>query len=262
MVLCASILLIPDIYKKKINELKILRLTNMKLFLTAIFCFFLGIVKAQINISIEAGYNRAQWTIVDEISSMRYSTEWINNFKIGVTSNIKLVNELYITPGVIINGKGTFFEFRYRVDVNSKKIRTYYAEIPVILNYQIILNEQIAVRLGGGGYIAYGLTGKEKGYVQTGIVGQPADKTDINQNVKFKNSNEPYKITSSEPMEIRPFDYGLSALMAIKYKKAQLLLSYSKGLIEVLPNGIEYLNANFKNKVVSVSLGYTLNRSN
>ena len=121
---------------------------------------------------------------------------------------------------------------------NSEKLKSYhitdnkvYVELPLLLTYRFNVSEKLKLIFSGGGYIAYGITGKFK-----------------NTNTLLDGSKRKDKVDSFSA-GVEKFDTGLAAGAALEYND-----KYSIGLSSDF--GLKSTQARFKNRTYGLSFGY------
>lgn len=141
-----------------------------KLLLPAAFIYSSLTANAQVSIAPEAGLNYAQ------LSSTADNTEFQNTPlirpKLGINFNLPLFNStaIYLQPGLFYSGKGGRYE--YTTDLAGSKsegdytFRINYIEVPVQLMVDFDLGSLGGIFIGAGPYLAYGLSGTQKGEIR------------------------------------------------------------------------------------------------
>jgi hypothetical protein len=190
---------------------------------------------AQIKFGPKVGFN---------ISELQNNTEYIigkhhisSGYHIGVTSEIRLVKELFLQPGFIIINKGS----RYTVGNNTNGNTTGFsyfrfsslnAEIPLDLMYKFD-RHSFKLLLFAGPHFGYGLSG----------TWEASDGTSS----KIHFGNDPVN-------DLKPFDYGLDFGAGFEFGKIQVSSRYYNGL-KVLSTLTPPLKEQ-KYKVLSISVTY------
>ena len=141
---------------------------------------------------------------------------------------------MLISKGYKIKGDYYFPPFME----NSEKLKSYditdnkvYVELPLLLTYRFNVSEKLKLIFSGGGYIAYGITGKFK-----------------NTNTLLDGSKRKDKVDSFSA-GVEKFDTGLAAGAALEYND-----KYSIGLSSDF--GLKSTQARFKNRTYGLSFGY------
>jgi len=169
----------------------------------------------------------------------------LTGFHAGVFSDIDF-GKLSIEPGLFYTTKGeknTAVLISPGGSFTAKGKTTYnYLEMPVNVLYNIPIGGG-KFFIGGGPYIAYGLSGKSTG---TTII--------ASQNGAITNIND-YPLTfGSQQGDLKRFDFGLGALGGFELNNG---LSISVGYEHGLTNIDNSSGDHIKNNVITVSLGYS-----
>ena len=223
----------------------------MRQLLLMVTCLWSVCMHAQLRLGLQGGYNRVKWAASDAVPTStdeNYATSGLSGFQSGVVAEIRILNSLSLRSGVFISGKGTTLKHQSQSwnDTSSRSIWIRYLEAPVTLIYYYNLYKQVRAFTGGGFYAAQAFRGVEKGegHDATGPY------TMYNE-VEFSNQNE----NQIYPTIMKPFDYGYTFLTGIERNRVQLLLTYSRGIKNLLPNSF---NGNYRNSTLSLSLAYLL----
>ena len=220
------------------------------LFTCYLFCLC---TSAQIRIGGQAGYSRVTWVSVDPVSNpntdYKYNTSGQDGFQNGIVVEIKVSNRWYLRPTLFVTGKGTWMNSKTWIDSSSAGIWVRYIELPIAAIYQLQLSNKLSGFAGGGGYAAYGIRGVVKGQGKS-FNGQ----YQLLSALQFANHLEGNGF-QIPPGIINRFDFGLTFLAGIERKNIQFLVTYSRGLKRLLPNGEPY-NGNYANNSITFSLAY------
>ena len=144
-----------------------------------------------------------------------------------------------IQPSLMLISKGYKIKGDYPPFINkSEQLKSYditdnkvYVELPLLLTYRFNVSEKLKLIFSGGGYIAYGITGKFK-----------------NTNTLLDGSKRKDKVDSFSA-GVEKFDTGLAAGAALEYND-----KYSIGLSSDF--GLKSTQARFKNRTYGLSFGY------
>ena len=144
-----------------------------------------------------------------------------------------------IQPSLMLISKGYKIKGDYPPFINkSEQLKSYditdnkvYVELPLLLTYRFNVSEKLKLIFSGGGYIAYGITGKFK-----------------NTNTLLDGSKRKDKVDSFSA-GVEKFDTGLAAGAALEYND-----KYSIGLSSDF--GLKSTEARFKNRTYGLSFGY------
>jgi hypothetical protein len=217
-----------------------------KIFLSILLIAVISPVFAQnVKYGISGGLNESILSLQNPAGN---SNSRLTGFHAGVFSDIDF-GKLSIEPGLFYTTKGeknTAVLYQYTSPGGSfiaKGKTTYnYLEIPVNVLYNIPIGVG-KFFIGGGPYIAYGLSGKTTG---TTII--------ATQNGTTTTSND-YPLTfGSQEGDIKRFDFGLGALGGFALKNGLLVsVGYEHGLTNIDHSSDDHI----KNNVITVSLGYS-----
>ncbi len=203
---------------------------------------------------LKGGVNRANISIQDDGSVNDAKT--LTSFNVGFALDIPLATGLSIQPGLLFTGKGAKAEQGKETDQNYYRSTSnpMYIELPVNLVGKIPLGTTSNLLIGGGGYAAMGVAGKNK--VQGKLIG-----------VSF-NSEEDINYSNDDPTtrpeenagfgKLKRFDYGLNAIGGLEFGKVQLTANYGYGLVKLNSGTNNRDDDNNKHRVLSVSLGLKL----
>ena len=146
-----------------------------------------------------------------------------------------------VQPSLLLMSKGYKKKGEYYFPPfmeNSEKLKSYditthrvYVELPLLLTYRFNVSEKLKLIFSGGGYIAYGITGKFK-----------------NTNTLLDGSKRKDKVDSFSA-GVEKFDTGLAAGATLEYKE-----KYSIGLSGDF--GLQSTQSTFKNRTYGLSFGY------
>ena len=192
-----------------------------------------------------SGYSQISWNakagvnISNTINSG--DVDFKPGYQFGVGMDYYFNDHWGIQPSLLLISKG----FKDKGDYyfppfieNSEKLKSYditnnkvYVELPLLLTYRFNVSEKLKLIFSGGGYIAYGITGKFK-----------------NTNTLLDGSKRKDKVDSFSA-GVEKFDTGLAAGAALEYND-----KYSIGLSSDF--GLKSTQARFKNRTYGLSFGY------
>lgn len=221
----------------------------MKVIYIGIFIFITHFSNAQMKIGLQAGYNHSKFTKTkfspDPIGGS-YQTSYLSGFNIGVVTEIEIAKDLYLQPGILIQGKGTNLSFTSSFDTSSRFIELHYLELPVSLKFKTNPGKNIRAITGLGLYGSKSIRGVEKGSGAS-----YSGPYTIYNKVEFSNRNETQKL----PTIIKPFDFGYSLFLGVEIKKFQLFTTFCQSFKGITPSEKIY-EGNFKNSTLSLSITY------
>ena len=190
-----------------------------------------------------SGYSQISWNakagvnISNTINSG--DVDFKPGYQFGVGMDYYFNNHWGIQPSLMLISKGYKIKGDYPPFINkSEQLKSYditdnkvYVELPLLLTYRFNVSEKLKLIFSGGGYIAYGITGKFK-----------------NTNTLLDGSKRKDKVDSFSA-GVEKFDTGLAAGAALEYND-----KYSIGLSSDF--GLKSTQARFKNRTYGLSFGY------
>jgi len=216
-----------------------------KIFLSILLIAAISPVFAQtVKFGISGGLNESILSIQNNPSNNNSSR--LAGFNAGIFSDIDF-GKISIEPGLFYTTKGknnisSATDAISGAIFYSKSQVTYsYLQLPVNVLYNIHVGAG-KFFVGGGPYLAYGLSGKGKG------------TTTVTQNGATTTNDENYTLTfGSTDNDVKRFDFGLGALGGFQLNNGvSINVGYQRGL-----TNIENTSTNtVKNNVITVSLGY------
>jgi len=221
----------------------------MKALYIGIFIFITHFSNAQMKIGLQAGYNHSKFTKTKFSPNPiyeSYETSWFRGFNIGVVTEIAIANDLYLQPGILLQGKGTHLSFTSSFDTSSRFIELHYLELPLSLKFKTNWGNNMRAITSLGLYGSKAIRGVEKG---SGI--SYSGPHSFYNKVEFSNKNETQRL----PTIIKPFDFGYSLLLGVEIKNFQLFTTFSQSFKGITPNEKIY-NGNFRNSTLSLSVTY------
>lgn len=203
---------------------------------------------------LKGGVNRANISIADNGEVDDANT--LTSFNVGFALDLPIGTGLSIQPGLLFTGKGTKAEQGKETDLNYYRATSnpMYIELPVNLVGKIPIGTSTNILLGGGGYAAMGVTGKNKIKGKSIGIGYTSE-----YDIKYSNDDP-----TTQPEEnagfgkLKRFDYGLNAVGGLDFGKVQLTANYGYGLVKLNSGTNNRDNDNNKHRVLSVSLGLKL----
>lgn len=200
----------------------------------------------------KGGINLA--TVTKEKNIIR-ETNNLASFHAGLMANISFCKLVSFQPALFFTGKGAKIRAGDGSGISGYTARTrpYYIELPVnvVLNLPV-KNKETVFFIGGGGYAAAGVAGRNKAEVN--LIGE---RFSINTDIKYgkRSPNDPAHWAGIPVMNW--FDYGLNATAGAVFNKYLISLNYSHGLKDI-NRGIGSSDDNNMHRIFSISLGYQL----
>jgi hypothetical protein len=198
--------------------------------------------------AVKGGLNLSNMVFKEGDSTLSDDYESNIGFHLGGTFEIPMVQNFSLEPGIFVSTKGVHQEVSqelFGVKIAMKmNMNLYYIDIPFNAKYAIKIGDN---RLYGllGPYLGVGLTGKLK--TESTVMNQ-TEKTE--ETIIFDSKKEEFHLNR--------FDYGLQFGAGVEIKSFLVCVSYSYGIGNILPNTEN--DSSVKNTVLSISLGYVLNK--
>ena len=174
-------------------------------------------------------------SILDTGSGEKYLSELRTSFNIGLTDQIRLLNDkpFYFQFGLMLHNKGG--------ELNGLKLKLMYLEFPVGLNYHLKLSRKVAFVPFVGIYYGVGIRGK-------GIIG---DGHNIYQTHEYDVFDRDVLLNRS--------DFGLRLGLGLCLGKFQIGISYDGSIANIYNKDSRYsLNDKIHNRTWSLSIGVNL----
>lgn len=147
--------------------------------------------------------------------------------KLGVGTEIPLNDNFSIQPTLYFDEKGA----RYTIPLNNSSYRArvheYYVELPVLATYRVELTKTSNIAFGLGPYAAYGVGGKAKYSIDTGV---------------GSISSEEINTFSSNGWNLRRFDAGIAVGVTGEFDDFIIGVDSQFGLTKLEKNGDNYHN--------------------
>lgn len=203
-----------------------------------------------LKFGIKAGLNIANMTISDagDVDDNRA----ITSFHAGGYLDLPLAPVFSIQPGLFITGKGSKYTVGDKSGSNWYEIKSnpIYLELPVNAVGKIPLaGDMVKLIVGAGPYVAMGIAGKNS--VEGEFLG--ADFSD-DENIEFSN-DEPGNGNNGTNGNLKRFDFGLNFLGGVEIGRLTLNAQYGLGLVNIKPGSENSDGDNYKNRVLSLSVG-------
>lgn len=217
------------------------------------FCLIAGTIgfsfaQAPVKFGIKAGVNLA--TLTSSQSGSTNTTSSTTGYHVGAFAEFDL-GGISIQPAVLYSTKGghdessssgtsggTSYSFHSVEDVTLN-----YVEVPVNILYNIPVTGLGKVFLGGGPYVAIGLSGKDNG-TATQTIGNSTTTASGNSTLTF----------GSNQGDVKNPDYGVNVLGGVKLESG-LMFSVGYGL--GMANLSNVSGSTTKNSVFSASIGFS-----
>jgi hypothetical protein len=233
----------------------------MRLIIFAIGVLLAVGTRAQLKVGIQAGYNTSGWDYTGHTNSTGYvtETEGLGGFQGGVLTELGLSNKLALRTSLLYIRKGTQLNTHYRPHTGNRTIKVSYLELPVTVSYHVDYNK-FRFGLGAGLYGGLALSGKHKGTLYSTPIGGTTTSQQFSNDIKIGSTGGELVPSFSDAFALDRYDYGYTVLSSIEFNRMLLLnVSYTAGLRDLLSDGYAWsYNENFRNRTVSISLGYLI----
>jgi hypothetical protein len=228
-------------------------------FLFSVLCLVICSSHAQVRVGVQAGYNSAKWALTVPQRNWETSNDAVSGFNVGMLGMLELKKRIGLRGALLFNGGGTKLKHRYRFNSSLREIKLYTLNLPVTAMYKVDI-KKMRFGLGGGFYVAYVLSGTEKGTTEQFIINGSPEIDPVDNKVEFGSSDQPFDPSSTNAIKVNRFDAGYVVGATIEFNRRLVLqASYNGGLHNLLPGGYSF-GGNFKNKVISLSLAVLLSR--
>lgn len=169
---------------------------------------------AQVTWNVKAGMNfSSYWDEDDDVKSKV-------GFRVGGGMEYAFTEMLSLQPSVFVTSKGA----KGKGVIKGAKINQVYLETPVMLALRFKFQNDMAIVVSAGSYLAYGIGGK----------------------MKFQGK----KVSTFSDADFERFDFGMGSGVAFEFGKFNVSLDGQFGLLEVVDDS-DMRNMNF-----SMGLGY------
>ncbi len=181
-------------------------------------------------------------------------TSQIGSFNTQAYLDIPLSEGFAFQAGLGVSGKGANILVGNKLNATWTQYRCnpIYLELPVNAVAKIQLGDifdECHIILGGGPYVAMGISGKVNEEGKTLGINQSSD-----YNMAFTNADKPVN-SQNFYGKFKNFDFGLNALAGIEYHKLTFNVNYGYGLVNVNPGANLSPIDRVKNRVWSASVG-------
>lgn len=191
--------------------------------------------------STRAGVNFAT------LDDPQYSSDCQVGFNVAGLYNISLMRNapLYLQSGVAIEMKGAR-SGHFIGPSPETHYKSYGFEIPIVVTYDIMLGQNMAIVPEIGVYYSYAFAGS----IETG------------DNFFRPYEKEEYTVADDETVKSRLFkrnDFGIRCGLAFRYNRCLIGFAYDAGLVDVYPSDIRGGNNNIKTGCFSINMGWRFN---
>ncbi|KAA6352273.1 hypothetical protein EZS27_000455 [termite gut metagenome] len=190
----------------------------LKALLAGCFCFFTVFVsnaQTEVRFGVKAGFNASNISgTKDLMKGLNEITgglnaavsKYIPRFHGGVISQISFSRHFFLQPELLYSLQG--YREEYVIDMGTyfpsgdQDYDFHYFQLPIYAGYKINTSQYISILFGVGPYFAYAFSGNDNTFGDDGI--------------------------------LRRFDFGLTAMEGIQYKKLQFTVGYDLGLTDMV----------------------------
>lgn len=198
-----------------------------------------GIVNAQTQFGVKAGFNGAQMTKADGA----IKNEMLPSFNAGLVADIGITEMFSVRTGLDLQGKG------YRAKSDNGALGTYdykfsplYLEIPVNFTVNFPVGANVKLYAGTGPYVAFGVGGKIKGSgTNVPIIGSFSN----DKAIKFGSDND---------AQLKRVDAGMNVVGGLTFNnRFGVNVQYGIGLVNTVPGETNSSNYKSQHRVLGVS---------
>lgn len=170
-------------------------------------------------------------------------------YQIGVTIDYTFTPDWLLQSGLTFTTKGSKIDdfLAGKVTGGNGRGETYtfnqlYIQLPVYAAYRINVSDNLGIVIGAGPYMAYGVGGKSKRKLHTGMFGDGSTEHKFDT---FGNGDD-----TSE--QLNKFDFGLGLNISAEFGKIVIGLGYEHGLLNIAANNYY----KYRNQNAALTLGY------
>jgi len=212
---------------------------------------------SQVRVGVKGGWNLANISTRNDGSTD--DNKALSRYHIGVIADMPLIkNILSFQPGVYYSSKGAKVESGNKdnpsvADPYAKyTTNPQYIEIPLNFVGKVPIGADSRLFAGVGPYFAFGVAGKNKYTVNTGVT-----KTEGSSSIKW-DDDTPFN--SGDPNtglnKYKRFDWGGNLMVGAELSHFIVSAQYGLGFSKILSGQDSSSDDKAKNRVFSVSLGY------
>lgn len=206
---------------------------------------------AQVSLGLRGGYIKSG--LESSGSSYAPGTTRLNNWQAGFYTNIPLLKNLYLQPGLsyIVKGAGLDYSVAHPVNLltsGTTKLRLQYLELPVHLVYKIPVSFGRFI-FGGGPYAAYSTRGdyNVSVYNEDKLLQSRSQQVDFSASPNVFGSN----------MTLQRWDAGVNFVAGVELNCfLTLTAQYGHGMMDIDKSP----DNTFRNRYWGVSLGFLFDR--
>ena len=237
----------------------------MKKLLICILCFTSVQSFAQFRLGVQGSFSSINFWQSDahEGLSANELTMQLNSFQAGIVAEYDLgYSGVVIQPALLYAGNGSHLVQAqdlpqigdYQVGQTDTKLQFYSLRLPLNILYAYRVSPKVKVFGGLGPYIAYTLSGTEKGH-STGYTISGSNYVyqtiPIDNKVKISTNGSS---AASGISNVAPIDIGMDILLGAQYKKLQISASWNRGFSRMYHTNY----VNMGNQFWNFTLGYVL----
>jgi len=232
------------------------KLLTICLIIATITSFAQSSQKSTVAFGIKGGINFASLLQTEEGSSNSISSSLLTSFQAGIFADFKFGDSFSVQPSLLYTGKGATDKENVSSEGFSEssnvKLTLNYLQLPIYaLYHKPVGNNDFFI--GAGPFIAYGLSGKEKGSA-TETFEQPVPPNEETTVTRTSAIDDKVSFGDSDTSDVKRVDYGVSAIIGFKFNNGFLISAYyDLGLANIAPAS----DADIKTRVFGVSVGYS-----
>jgi hypothetical protein len=244
----------------------------MKKLLICILCFASVRSFAQLRLGVQGSFSSINFWQTDGYTGLSANqwTEQLNAFQGGIFAEYDLgYSGVVLQPALMYALNGSHLTQNqslpqignFQVGKTDTKLQYYSARFPLNILYAYRIDPKIKVFAGLGPYIAYTLSGTEKG---TATGSAESGGSFVYQTSHIDNKVKVSSDASSAALgvsNVAPIDIGMDILLGVQYKKLQISASWNRGFSRMYHTDYGTYHSsytNMGNQFWNFTLGYLL----
>ena len=217
-----------------------------KILIGVLSLFTVSAFAQKTELGFQAGDISSTFFNSDNSNNNNVNTSAISSYQVGATADFKLNQHFYFQTGLTWIQKGSVKARSFiATSGNSTTIKINYLELPANIAYKFKLNKNLKGFVGGGLYLAMGISGNDVG---NNLVQGTGAIVPVNNKVVFTTNQS----VSLNYTSVNPFELGYDAFGGIEYKHFVAKLSYTKGISKVETAPVKQ----YQNQTYGISVGY------
>lgn len=231
-------------------------LLTICLIIATITAFGQSSQESTVAFGIKGGVNFASLLQTEQGSASSISSGSLTSFHAGIFADFKLGDSFSVQPSLLYTEKGATDKENVSSvgfsESSNVKLTINYLQLPIYaLYHKHVGNNDFFI--GAGPFIAYGLSGKEKGSA-TETSEEPVPPNEQMTVTRTSAIDDKVNFGDSDTSDVKRVDYGVSAMIGFKFNNGFLISAYyDLGLANIAPTS----DADIKTRVFGVSVGYS-----